>query len=112
MSRYSRDTSRMTAGRDLPQRVAHHRRVPTGRRVVSSALAVLALCAVLPAVAAAVPGTPGVPQAPRTIYSEDFENGVDTTPVLLTSYTGATGATYTADPAWLARCNGAIGVTG
>src|SRR5580692_5398133 len=48
-----------------------------------------------------VPGMPGTPQAPTTIFDEDFENGQGTTPVLLNGYTGASGETYTADPAWL-----------
>ena len=58
--------------------------------------------------ASAAPGSPGTPSAPTTLYAEDFENGTGTTPVLLTDYTGATGATYTADPAWLTACNGQI----
>ena len=50
----------------------------------------------------------GVPQPPTLLYREDFENTASTTPVLLTSYTGANGMTYTADPAWLDNCNGEI----
>ncbi|MGN6325371.1 DUF7507 domain-containing protein [Pseudolysinimonas sp.] len=56
----------------------------------------------------AAPGTPGTPQAPGVVYSETFENGVGTTPVGLTSYTGPTGQTYTADNVWLTACNGQI----
>jgi uncharacterized repeat protein (TIGR01451 family)/fimbrial isopeptide formation D2 family protein len=56
----------------------------------------------------AVPGTPGTPQATSVVFEEDFENGVSTTPVLLTDYVGATGQRYTADPAWLTACNGQI----
>jgi uncharacterized repeat protein (TIGR01451 family) len=52
----------------------------------------------------------GVPQPPLTLFTEGFENGVTATPELLTDYTGAapTGETYSADPAWLANCNGII----
>ncbi len=58
--------------------------------------------------AGAAPGTPGTPQAPTTLYTENFENGVGTDPVLLTNYTGATGQTYRADQPWLQSCNGAV----
>jgi uncharacterized repeat protein (TIGR01451 family) len=73
-------------------------------------VAVLAclLAWVLAAPAWAAPGTPGVPQAPRVVFAEDFENAVGPTPILLTSYTGAAGQTYSADPQWLTACNGAI----
>jgi uncharacterized repeat protein (TIGR01451 family) len=47
-------------------------------------------------------------QAPAVVYDENFENGVGTTPVILTGYTGATGQAYTAAPAWLTACNGAV----
>ncbi|MFB7943338.1 isopeptide-forming domain-containing fimbrial protein [Kitasatospora phosalacinea] len=41
------------------------------------------------------------------MYSEDFENvPAGSGPVRITSYTGASGETYTADPVWLAYCNG------
>ncbi|MEN3280205.1 MAG: hypothetical protein V7607_1345 [Solirubrobacteraceae bacterium] len=71
-------------------------------------LLVAAACGLLPATAAAAPGTPGTPQAASVVYADGFENGVGATPILLTGYTGATGETYTADPAWLSSCNGAI----
>jgi uncharacterized repeat protein (TIGR01451 family) len=58
--------------------------------------------------AAATPGTPGTPQPNTPVYSEDFENGVGTVPVGLANYVGASGETYTADPAWLTNCNGQI----
>ena len=60
--------------------------------------------------AAAVPGTPGVPQPPTVVYTEKFANNVPAanTPIPLTSYVGAGGETYTADPAWLTLCNGTI----
>jgi uncharacterized repeat protein (TIGR01451 family) len=54
------------------------------------------------------PGTPGVPQSPTVLYRENFENNVTTTPTVLTSYVGANGMTYSADPAWLDNCNGEI----
>ena len=68
---------------------------------------------------ATIPGNPGVPQAPTVVYTENFENNVGSgggigaappgsAPLLLTSYVGATGETYTADPAWLSGCNGEI----
>lgn len=57
--------------------------------------------------AAAVPGAPGVPAAATVVYDEDFENGPAVSPILrLDQYTGASGQTYTADPAWLRGCNG------
>ncbi|RDV44893.1 hypothetical protein DOE76_09105 [Leifsonia sp. ku-ls] len=58
--------------------------------------------------AQAAPGTPGTPQASSVAFQENFENGVGTTPVGLTAYTGATGQKYTADNAWLINCNGQI----
>jgi uncharacterized repeat protein (TIGR01451 family) len=51
---------------------------------------------------------PAQAQAPTVVYDESFENGVAATPVILTAYTGATGQTYTANPAWLTGCNGAV----
>lgn len=58
------------------------------------------------AVRATVPGTPGVPQDPTVVFNEDFENRLTPLPIRLDTYTGATGMTYTADPAWLQNCNG------
>lgn len=53
------------------------------------------------------PRTAGVPAAPVKVYDEDFENvAAGSEPVLLSSYKGASGETYTADPAWLQDCNG------
>src|SRR5262249_24447154 len=47
-----------------------------------------------------------------TLYFEDFEHNMGTTPVLLTQYVGAppVNATYTADPVWLnaSQCNGIV----
>lgn len=49
------------------------------------------------------------PVAPTLIYEENFQNVAGATPVLrLNQYTGTTGQTYTADPAWLTGCNGWI----
>jgi uncharacterized repeat protein (TIGR01451 family) len=60
--------------------------------------------------ASAAPGTPGVPQAPTVVYTEGFENGTGTTPVVLTDYTGGAplAETYAADAPWLVGCNGNI----
>lgn len=76
--------------------------------MVGALAAVLPLAALVAGPASAAPGSPGVPQAPLVVYAEDFENGVGATPILLTSYTGASGETYSADPQWLTACNGAI----
>jgi uncharacterized repeat protein (TIGR01451 family) len=62
----------------------------------------------------AAPGSPGVPSAPTVPFTEDFENGfanapaAPSAPLLLSSYTGASGTTYTADLQWLTNCNGNI----
>ena len=59
--------------------------------------------------AGAVWAAPGVPQAPTLIFSEDFQNlPPATSGTILTGYTGATGQTYTAAPAWLTACNGLL----
>jgi uncharacterized repeat protein (TIGR01451 family) len=65
---------------------------------------------VLTAGAQATPGHPGEPQPPKVVYTEDFENGVQRTPVLLTNYKGATPLeeTYTADKRFLENCDGNI----
>jgi uncharacterized repeat protein (TIGR01451 family) len=63
---------------------------------------------VLSAPCAWAAGNPQVPQPPRVVYTEGFENNTAAAPVLLTNYTGAGGTTYTADPPWLASCNGWI----
>ncbi|GAB3614731.1 DUF7507 domain-containing protein [Humibacter ginsengisoli] len=61
-----------------------------------------------PQAAHATPGSPGTPQANTVVFQEDFENGMGDTPVGLANYTGANGEKYTADPAWLANCNGQV----
>lgn len=60
--------------------------------------------------AAAAAGSPGTPSAPVQLYLENFENGTATSVQEIENYTGASGATYTADPYWLRamRCNGFI----
>jgi uncharacterized repeat protein (TIGR01451 family) len=58
--------------------------------------------------AQAAPGSPGSPQQPTQLFLETFENNPVNTPVLLTNYTGTAGMRYTADPAWLANCNGNV----
>ena len=75
---------------------------------VTTVAAVTTVASVGTSPAAAIPGTPGVPQAPTVAFTEDFENNVSTSPILLTNYVGALGDTYTADPAWLTNCNGVI----
>ena len=70
--------------------------------VVAAQVLVLALGA-FPSQAA-----PGVPRAAIQMFGETFQNVAGNTPVLLTSYTGISGQTYTADPAWLSNCNGSI----
>ncbi len=76
------------------------------------ALAVLATQALALAIGAApvnaAPGSPRTPRAPVLNFSEDFQNNIGSTPVPLLSYTGVTGETYTADPAWLTNCNGEV----
>jgi uncharacterized repeat protein (TIGR01451 family) len=76
--------------------------------LLACAIAMVCALALVAGPAVAAPGSPGVPQAPQLVYAEDFENGVGSTPILLTSYTGASGETYSADPQWLTACNGAI----
>lgn len=48
--------------------------------------------------------------APRRIFSEDFERGMGSTPVLITQYVGLNGVRYRADPEWVssAQCNGIV----
>jgi uncharacterized repeat protein (TIGR01451 family) len=82
---------------------------PASPTRIAAVVAVLILAllglALVPGRAAAAPG---VPAAPRTIYTEDFESGLGTAPVLINAYTGASGQRYTADPAWLTGCNGLV----
>lgn len=73
--------------------------------LIAPAVAVPLLGPAAPAVAA--PGAPGVPSPAAVVFDEDFENGPATSPILrLNQYTGTSGQTYTADPAWLSGCNG------
>ncbi|MFK0003213.1 hypothetical protein [Paenarthrobacter sp. NPDC090522] len=74
--------------------------------------------ALAPPATATVPGTPGVTQPGTVVFNEDFENGIDNTPLGAqsysapgsTTYVGASGQTYTGSPTWIdgARCNGVI----
>ncbi|GAB1819495.1 choice-of-anchor P family protein [Herbidospora sp. RD11066] len=50
------------------------------------------------------------PADPQVVFSEEFENGQGTAPIMVTDYTGPAphAMTYTADPAWLTSCNGLI----
>ncbi|GAA4160648.1 hypothetical protein GCM10022286_16990 [Gryllotalpicola daejeonensis] len=74
--------------------------------IASGLFAVAATSA--PTAAQAAAGNPGTPAAPTTVYTENFQNTPNNNPVLLSSYTGATGQTYTADAGWLANCNGQV----
>ncbi|MFJ4028557.1 hypothetical protein ACIPWF_14370 [Paenarthrobacter sp. NPDC089989] len=74
--------------------------------------------ALAPPALATVPGTPGVTQPGTVVFTEDFENGTDNTPLgaqsysasSSTTYVGAAGETYTGSPGWIdaTRCNGVI----
>ncbi|WP_426005422.1 DUF7507 domain-containing protein [Paenarthrobacter sp. NyZ202] len=74
--------------------------------------------ALAPPALATVPGTPGVTQPGTVVFTEDFENGTDNTPLGAqsysapgsTTYVGATGQTYTGSISWIngIRCNGVI----
>lgn len=85
-------------------------------RAVVGGLLVLAICLAAAGPAAARPHSLphaarlGIPQPPRVIYSEDFENGMTRTPVLLSKYQGAPplSETYGAAPRFLENCNGFI----
>ncbi|HWO69096.1 MAG TPA: hypothetical protein VNO31_54610, partial [Umezawaea sp.] len=50
----------------------------------------------------------GTPSTPTVVFTEDFEHNQASTPILLPAYTGQSGQTYTADPAWLSNCNGVV----
>ena len=73
-------------------------------------LLVAAACGLLGAPAAFA--VPGPPQAPVPLYSEGFENGPPTSPILISAYLGPPPAvqTYTANPAWITDtgCNGVV----
>jgi uncharacterized repeat protein (TIGR01451 family) len=88
--------------------IANRSRISCGSR--ARGLLLVAMLATLWTLVAFVGGWAATAraQAPTVVYDENFENGVGTTPVLLTAYTGATGQTYTADPLWLNGCNGAV----
>jgi hypothetical protein len=51
---------------------------------------------------------PPPPKPPVTLFEENFEHGVGSTPVALPDYTGERGTKYTADSQWLTGCNGVI----
>jgi uncharacterized repeat protein (TIGR01451 family) len=87
------------------------RQVGSGRRAGMLAAATLLLSLVaLTAQARAIPGHPGEPQPPKVVYTENFENGMGRTPVLLNSYKGAPPLEerYTADKRFLENCDGNI----
>ena len=77
--------------------------------VLASTLVVSAgTVALVAAPAAAAPGSPGTPSAGEVIYNETFDE-MPADPILrLNEYVGVDGQTYTADQAWLERCNGWI----
>lgn len=74
------------------------------------ALTVLLGIAAPTAANAAPPASVPAPADPVQIFAEDFENVQGGGVVGLTAYTGAQGATYTADPFWLnaTACNGFV----
>ncbi|MFA9283193.1 MAG: IPTL-CTERM sorting domain-containing protein [Comamonas sp.] len=68
-----------------------------------------ATISILGATALYAHSAPGIPQAPTTIFTEDFQNQPPATSgTILSDYIGATGQTYTANPAWLTACNGLL----
>ncbi|GII86034.1 hypothetical protein Ssi03_40240 [Sphaerisporangium siamense] len=89
-------------------------RAPGTRRGAPAGFAALVLSAttivVLQAHSPAQAGALAAPKAPRVVFAESFENGQGGTPTLVTGYTGTAPVTqtYTADPAFLANCNGWI----
>ncbi|WP_144760923.1 hypothetical protein [Curtobacterium sp. 9128] len=95
---------------------------PATLRVVAGAVlavAATALVVPLPSPAVAAPrtdttgvaaATPAAASPPRRFFTEDFENGVGSSAVMIDQYVGAQGSRYTADPAWIdrAECNGVV----
>ncbi|MCS7479988.1 choice-of-anchor P family protein [Umezawaea endophytica] len=79
-----------------------------GRNLIRTAVAALLVAAGLTTVPSTAQAVPGTPQAPVVVFTEDFENGQGAVPVLLPQYVNALGQGYTADPAWLANCNGVV----
>ncbi len=76
--------------------------------VALSATAALGL-GLAPAASANAPGQPGTPSAPTPIYTDNFENGMGDTATALHDYVGASGMTYSSDPAYDAiNCNGLV----
>ena len=93
------------------------------RKLLAGALAMAILSlgvggALAPPALATTPGTPGVTQPGTVVFTEDFENGTNNTPLGAqsysapgsTTYVGATGQTYTGSTNWIngIRCNGVI----
>lgn len=89
-------------------RIRWHRKLGSIGLAAAVAATSVAVMATAAEVAEAAPGTPGSPQAPLVVYTEDFEHNMGNTGVQITNYTGAppVNATYDADPAWLANCDG------
>lgn len=98
------------AGRALP--VAGRNRLHRVNATTAVALVFgisVALTATVGPQAMAVPDNAGTPGTPQVVYTEDFQNAPGASPILrLSQYSGVTGMTYTADPAWLRDCNGWI----
>ena len=90
------------------RRAAHHHRLTAA--VLAVALPAALVLTAAPQASANAPGNPGTPSAPVNLFTENFENGVGATPVLLSGYTGAApvGETYSADPVYdsPAYCDG------
>lgn len=80
------------------------------RRTKFAAIAALpvVVAASLAGLAAPSNAAAGTPAPGTVVYQEGFENGTNNTAILLPSYTGTGGQTYSADPAWTSNCNGII----
>ncbi|GAB3058827.1 hypothetical protein GCM10027079_25890 [Sediminivirga luteola] len=110
LRRFSPSHARRYGGRSAT--AAENVSMSAGILAILALLAGTALVVVSPATtpAYAAPGNPGIPGDPEVVYEEDFENRQPNTNILLTDYTGVSGATYTGDGYWVSRpnCNGFI----
>jgi hypothetical protein len=88
--------STATSGFRRRWRAGAHR--PITAVVLAGALPAALVFTAAPPASANAPGNPGTPSAPANLFTENFENGVGASPVLLSGYTGAApqNETYTA----------------